>query len=230
MTELLVPALSAYKADASSKYTLCPMFFLSIDPGYDNLGYCYGAICIPKQSATPILYIDKQRFKSREISKMQDASNLDDLAYACNAFYWKVFPDEQLLRKAVVLFERQYYSERSSYKRPGLGTAGHKMVLLEAVLTTIAATKYNCLTVQVHPNSVKGFYGTGKGAHKQNKAASLKYVREVLNVDVPNLNDHMCDALLQAYYYAIEQTRKVDPKALPPKIVFLDNSDALQNL
>jgi len=40
----------------------------------------------------------------------------------------------------------------------------------------------------------------------------------------------MCDALLQAYYYAIEQTRKVDPKALPPKIVFLDNSDALQNL
>ena len=52
-----------------------PMFLLSIDPGFNNLGFAYRALKAtldPKSSTIqPTVYIDKQRFKSINFLEMR---------------------------------------------------------------------------------------------------------------------------------------------------------------
>lgn len=235
MMELLEPALSIYKKQVNAKYVFGPLYVFSIDPGYSNLGYCYAAIVVETGTKQPIIYVDKQRFRTMNIANMAE-SKLDDLIHHCSSFFWKVFPNEMDLKKAVVLFERQYFSERSTHKRVGLATAGHRMVILESILSTIVKAKYQCLTVQISPNTIKSFFGTMKGAHKENKVAAMNYCTKQFGLTEEycakigiKLNDHMADALLQVYHYAIEQCKLLDKLMLPPILKFID-SDKMNHL
>ena len=68
------------------------MFLLSIDPGFNDLSFAYGALkaTLDPKSGTiqPTVYIDKQRFKSINLLEMRGAVDHQEMCYAICKFFW----------------------------------------------------------------------------------------------------------------------------------------------
>jgi len=107
-----------------------------------------------------------------------------------------------------VVIEKQYFTPSS---RAAIST-----MLLLAQTTLYAA--FRGRSVLVPPKAVKGFFGTGTGRHKTNKAAAVRKVNELFGASLldehraaaANKLDDLADALLLARWWC-HHHQKSDP-------------------
>jgi hypothetical protein len=172
-----------------------PMFILSIDPGFKNVGPAFA--CVFKKVAGVIeVVLDPTVTKTRDLEISVEEANVENIDRQVKSMYWHMFPNLDLLRRTLCLFEEQYYNSHSNQSSSYLA---HKLGLINQAMYTVASSTYGCICVNLKSSEVKSKLKIKSDIEGDTKKKVVALVKELLG-DF-NESHHVADAISQIHYY-----------------------------
>ena len=138
--------------------SISPMFFISSDPGFVNMGNVFGCFMIDKGQC--LLLLDESQCCTIKFANM-DKCNPDVLTRAAKSFYWKMFPRLNQLSTLAHIVEKQYMKPLAQ------NNVGSKLCLMQQALHSTCEGLMNSIMFLVNPTHVKVHFkildsGSGK--------------------------------------------------------------------
>jgi hypothetical protein len=172
-----------------------PMFLLSIDPGFTNVGVAFACV-FKKVTGCIEVVLDPRITKTRDLNITVEESNIENIDRQVKSMYWHLFPNTDLLRRTLCLFEEQYYNSHSNQSKSYLA---HKLGLINQAMYTVASSTYGCICVNLKSSEVKSKLKIKADIEGDTKKKVVALVKEL--VGEFNESHHVADAISQIHYY-----------------------------
>jgi hypothetical protein len=165
-------------------------YFIALDPGFENLGYCYGYFQYTLDDNYHMgkdlkVVIDSKR--SGTIALTDIKSGPQQMFMDIKRFFESTWTPDELANTAVFI-EQQFIT-------PPIQYFSHRLVVLFTTLFTFATLRCNFVAL-VQPKSIKSVCATSKKTYTQTKDATIDFCS---NIGFEPKSHHEADAFTVAY-------------------------------
>lgn len=169
--------------------------FLSIDPGFVNLGYIYGQYIVDRSNSTIIVKIDPKKSGTYNLKRKADA-DIPDLYVALNSFFLQCDFDFDV--RTIGIIEKQHW-------KPSLNQAkiAHQLNTIQNLIYCALMNRAG-LVEFVLPQSYKKKLKINSNKNKSKQENAINFAKELFENEKDKSfvdTDHKADAINQAYWW-----------------------------